>query len=141
MKRLVDILGAASGLVLLSPILAVVAVLIWRQMGAPVLFRQTRLGRNGKPFEMVKFRTMRDAVGAQGHPLPDSEKLTWRAEAFVSNFLAPLGPQLDAFEVCAHRYLAAAAFARGRGAFDQKMLAANLMDCHHAILATPRQRT
>lgn len=76
MKRLFDFLGAVVGLVLLSPILAVVAVLIWRQMGAPVLFRQTRPGLHGKPFEMVKFRTMRDAVDAQGNPLPDSERLT-----------------------------------------------------------------
>lgn len=76
MKRLFDILGSAIGLVLLSPVLAVVAFLIWRQMGAPVLFRQTRPGLNGKPFEMVKFRSMRDAIDAQGNPLPDSERLT-----------------------------------------------------------------
>lgn len=76
MKRLLDILGAGLGLIMLSPVLAVVAFLIWRQMGAPVLFRQTRPGLYGKPFEMVKFRTMRDAVDAQGHPLPDSERLT-----------------------------------------------------------------
>lgn len=76
MKRLFDILGAAIGLVLLSPVLVVVAFLIWRQMGAPVLFRQTRPGLHGKPFEMVKFRSMRDALDAQGNPLPDSERLT-----------------------------------------------------------------
>jgi lipopolysaccharide/colanic/teichoic acid biosynthesis glycosyltransferase len=76
MKRLLDILGAAMGLILLSPVLAVVAFLIWRQMGAPVLFRQTRPGLHGKPFQMVKFRTMRDAVDAKGIPLPDSERLT-----------------------------------------------------------------
>lgn len=75
-KRLVDILGAAAGLILLSPIMAVVAFLIWRRMGAPVLFRQTRPGLHGKPFEMIKFRTMRDAIDAQGNPLPDSERLT-----------------------------------------------------------------
>lgn len=76
MKRLIDLLGAVIGLVLLSPVLAVLAVLIWRQMGAPVLFRQTRPGLHGMPFEMVKFRTMRDAVDAKGTPLPDSERLT-----------------------------------------------------------------
>lgn len=76
MKRLFDILGSAIGLVLLSPVLAVVAFLIWRQMGAPVLFQQTRPGLNGKPFEMVKFCSMRDAVDAKGNPLPDSERLT-----------------------------------------------------------------
>ena len=46
-------------------------------MGSPVLFRQTRPGRNGKPFELVKFRTMRDAIGPDGVPLPDAERLTW----------------------------------------------------------------
>lgn len=76
MKRLFDIAGAVSGLVLLSPVIAVTAFLIWRQMGAPVLFRQTRPGLHGRPFEMIKFRTMRDAVDAKGNPLPDSERLT-----------------------------------------------------------------
>jgi lipopolysaccharide/colanic/teichoic acid biosynthesis glycosyltransferase len=57
-------------------ILCVVALMIWRDMGAPVLFRQTRPGRHGKPFQMVKFRTMRDALDASGNPLPDSERLT-----------------------------------------------------------------
>lgn len=76
MKRLMDITGAVFGLVLLLPVLAVVAFLIWRQMGAPVLFRQTRPGLHGKPFEMVKFRTMRDAADTKGNPLPDSERLT-----------------------------------------------------------------
>ncbi len=76
MKRLFDIFGAAIGLVLLSPVLAGVAFLIWRRMGVPVLFRQTRPGLHGKPFEMVKFRTMRDAVDAEGNPLPDAERLT-----------------------------------------------------------------
>lgn len=76
MKRVVDIVGAVAGLILLAPLMAVVAVMIRRQMGSPVLFRQTRPGLHGKPFRMVKFRTMRDAVDAQGNPLPDSERLT-----------------------------------------------------------------
>lgn len=76
MKRLMDIAGAVIGLVLLSPVLIVVAFLIRQQMGAPVLFRQTRPGLHGKPFQMVKFRTMRDAVDAKGNPLPDAERLT-----------------------------------------------------------------
>ena len=76
MKKLLDVVGAASGLVLFSPVLAVVAFLIWRQMGVPVLFRQTRPGLHGKPFDMIKFRTMRDAFDAQGNPLPDAERLT-----------------------------------------------------------------
>ena len=76
MKRLMDIRGAGFGLILLSPVLIVVAVLIRRQMGAPVFFCQTRPGLHGKPFTMIKFRSMRDAVDAQGRALPDAERLT-----------------------------------------------------------------
>lgn len=74
-KRFLDILGASFGLVILLPVLFVVALLIRRQMGAPVLFRQMRPGLHGRPFQMVKFRTMRDAVDAQGNALPDSARL------------------------------------------------------------------
>ena len=76
MKRLMDILGAATGLILLSPVLAVLYVWIRRDMGAPVFFRQTRPGRGGRPFQMIKFRSMRDAMGPDGQPLPDAERLT-----------------------------------------------------------------
>jgi lipopolysaccharide/colanic/teichoic acid biosynthesis glycosyltransferase len=75
-KRLLGILGASFGLVILSPILIIVAALVRHQLGAPVLFRQTRPGKNGKSFEMIKFRTMRDATDQDGHPLPDAERLT-----------------------------------------------------------------
>ena len=76
MKRIIDILGASVGLLLFSPVLAIVAYKIRREMGSPVLFRQTRPGRHGKPFQMIKFRTMRDAIDADGRPLPDAERLT-----------------------------------------------------------------
>ena len=76
MKRIVDILGAGLGLLLLSPVLAIVAYKIRRDMGSPVLFRQTRPGLHGKPFQMIKFRTMRNATDAEGKPLPDAERLT-----------------------------------------------------------------
>ncbi len=75
-KRLFDIVASAFGLLLLSPIIAVVAWQIRRKLGSPVLFRQVRPGLGGKPFEMIKFRTMRDAVDAAGNPLPDSERMT-----------------------------------------------------------------
>lgn len=75
-KRLIDILASLLGLVLLSPVLLLVFLLVRIQMGSPVLFRQVRPGMNGKPFEMVKFRTMLDAVDAQGNPLPDDQRLT-----------------------------------------------------------------
>lgn len=76
LKRTLDVLGALTGLLLLSPVLIVVAALIRGQMGAPVFFRQTRPGLRGRPFEMIKFRTMRGATGPDGPPLPDSERLT-----------------------------------------------------------------
>lgn len=76
MKRFVDITGSILGLVLLSPVLLIVWVMVRRDMGSPVLFRQTRPGLNGHPFQMVKFRTMRDATDSSGNPLPDSERLT-----------------------------------------------------------------
>lgn len=76
MKRALDLVGALLGLVLLSPVLAFVAILIWREMGSPVLFRQTRPGLYGKPFTMIKFRTMRNAVDEKANLLPDSERLT-----------------------------------------------------------------
>ncbi len=76
LKRLFDIVVSFLGLLSLSPVIAIVAWQISRKMGSPVLFRQVRPGLNGKPFEMVKFRTMKDAIDAAGNPLPDSERLT-----------------------------------------------------------------
>ena len=76
MKRIIDILGASFGLLLLSPVLAIVAYKIRHEMGSPVLFRQTRPGHHGKPFQMIKFRTMRDSIDTDGRPLPDAERLT-----------------------------------------------------------------
>lgn len=75
-KRGFDIVAAGSALLLLSPVLLGVAALVRVNLGAPVLFRQRRPGLHGRPFEMVKFRTMRDAVDARGQALPDAERLT-----------------------------------------------------------------
>ena len=76
LKRLLDIVIASSALVLLSPVYAFVAYKVRKNLGSPVLFRQVRPGLKGKPFEMIKFRSMKDAVDAQGNPLPDRERLT-----------------------------------------------------------------
>lgn len=76
MKRLFDIVVAFIALLLFSPILLIVAILIARRLGSPVLFRQVRPGLNGRLFTMVKFRSMRDAVDKQGNPLPDDQRLT-----------------------------------------------------------------
>lgn len=76
LKRFLDIIIAGTALIVLSPLYAFVAYKVKKNLGSPVLFRQVRPGLNGKPFEMIKFRTMKDAVDANGNPLPDSERLT-----------------------------------------------------------------
>ena len=76
LKRLLDIIIASTALILLSPLYAFVAYKVKKNLGSPVLFRQVRPGLHGKSFEMIKFRTMKDAVDANGQPLPDSERLT-----------------------------------------------------------------
>lgn len=76
LKRLIDIVASVGGLVVLSPVLLVLWLLVRRRMGSPALFRQVRPGLHGQPFEMIKFRTMRDAIGPDGQPLPDAERLT-----------------------------------------------------------------
>jgi lipopolysaccharide/colanic/teichoic acid biosynthesis glycosyltransferase len=75
-KRLLDVVGALFGLIVLSPVLLWVAVAVRFRMGSPVLFRQVRPGMHGKPFQMVKFRTMRDAHDRSGKLLSDAERLT-----------------------------------------------------------------
>lgn len=76
LKRLLDIIIASIALILLSPLYVFVAYKVKKNLGSPVLFRQVRPGLYGKPFEMIKFRTMKDAVDPQGNPLADSERLT-----------------------------------------------------------------
>ena len=76
LKRLFDIIASALGLIILSPIIAIVAWQIKRKLGSPVLFRQTRPGKDGKPFEMIKFRTMKDAYDENGNPLPNELRFT-----------------------------------------------------------------
>lgn len=75
-KRAFDILVSATALLLLSPVILLVAMCVRANLGAPVLFRQMRPGQAGKPFEMIKFRTMRNSIGVDGVPAQDSERLT-----------------------------------------------------------------
>ncbi len=75
-KRLFDISAATTALVILSPVYAITAYKVKKNLGSPVLFRQTRPGQGGVPFEMIKFRSMKDALDTEGNPLPDSERLT-----------------------------------------------------------------
>lgn len=76
LKRLFDIIASAVGLVVLSPVFLVLVYLIRKNLGSPVFFTQERPGKDGKPFKMIKFRSMRDAADENGNPLPDSERLT-----------------------------------------------------------------
>ena len=76
LKRIFDFAAALALLLLLSPAIAATAALITWRMGTPVLFRQLRPGRHGRPFVLLKFRTMLDAVGPDGQPLPDGARLT-----------------------------------------------------------------
>jgi lipopolysaccharide/colanic/teichoic acid biosynthesis glycosyltransferase len=76
MKRLFDIFVAAVAVILLSPVIAAVALLVRIKLGKPVLFRQVRPGLHGQPFRLLKFRTMVDTVDSNGSPLPDAERLT-----------------------------------------------------------------
>jgi lipopolysaccharide/colanic/teichoic acid biosynthesis glycosyltransferase len=75
-KRAFDIAVSATALVVLAPILAGIALVVRRRMGSPVLFRQVRPGLHGRPFEMLKFRTMLESCGPDGTPLSDAERLT-----------------------------------------------------------------
>ena len=74
-KRAIDVVVAAVGLVLTAPLQAVIALLVARRMGRPVLFRQQRPGKDGKPFVLVKFRTMREA-NASSELVTDAQRLT-----------------------------------------------------------------
>lgn len=76
MKRLLDLSVALPVIVLLTPVMLTIAVAVAANLGTPVLFRQLRPGLGGKPFTMVKFRTMADKRKADGRLLPDSERLT-----------------------------------------------------------------
>jgi len=75
-KRILDLLLSTLGLLILSPLLLVIALLVWMVHGRPLLFRQVRPGYKGKPFFIYKFRSMSDARDSQGDLLPDAARLT-----------------------------------------------------------------
>lgn len=76
LKRLFDFFIALFGLAFLSPLLVILAWQLRSRLGSPAFFCQLRPGLRGKPFRMVKFRTMRDAIGPDGQLLPDAERIT-----------------------------------------------------------------
>jgi lipopolysaccharide/colanic/teichoic acid biosynthesis glycosyltransferase len=75
-KRAVDAVGATFGLVMLAPLLLLIALAVRSALGSPVLFRQIRPGLHGRPFELLKFRTMTDLRDAAGELCPDGQRLT-----------------------------------------------------------------
>jgi len=92
-KRAFDITVAAAALLVASPLLPLVAIAVRVNLGSAVLFRQQRPGLHGRPFTMVKFRTMRDAIGRDGRPLPDADRLTTFGKLLRSTSLDEL-PEL-----------------------------------------------
>lgn len=76
LKRFIDIVISAIALVLLSPLFLIIAYKVKKNLGSPVLFHQVRPGLHGKPFEMIKFRTMKGSRDQSGELLPDTDRLT-----------------------------------------------------------------
>ncbi|BAQ82247.1 sugar transferase [Pseudomonas sp. St29] len=76
LKRLIDISVSLCALIFLAPVVAVIAWAVRKKLGSPVFFRQVRPGLVGKPFKMIKFRTMCGEVDSNGRLLPDSERMT-----------------------------------------------------------------
>jgi lipopolysaccharide/colanic/teichoic acid biosynthesis glycosyltransferase len=75
-KRVFDLVASMSLSLVLLPLIGILAVCVALALGRPILFRQRRPGLHGRPFEMIKFRTMRNAFDASGQPLPDRERMT-----------------------------------------------------------------
>lgn len=75
-KRVLDFLLTLIGLIIFSPVLLMLCVLVRCKLGTPIFFRQVRIGKDEKPFRIIKFRTMTDARDAQGNLLPDTERFT-----------------------------------------------------------------
>ena len=92
-KRVFDLALTVPGLILLSPILALTGLLVALTLGFPVLFRQSRAGCQGRPFTLLKFRTMNNARDSSGNLLPDAQRLTWFGRLLRSTSLDEL-PEL-----------------------------------------------
>ncbi|NOZ70957.1 MAG: sugar transferase [Chloroflexi bacterium] len=92
-KRLLDVILSLLALLLLSPLLAILALWVRIKLGSPIFFRQQRPGLHGKPFMLYKFRTMTDARNEQGDLLPDAERLTTLGRFLRSSSLDEL-PEL-----------------------------------------------
>ena len=76
LKRFIDVIAAFLGIIFLSPVLLIVTLLVRSQLGKPVIFKQQRPGLNGKPFNMMKFRTMTNEVDGKGNLLSNEQRMT-----------------------------------------------------------------
>jgi lipopolysaccharide/colanic/teichoic acid biosynthesis glycosyltransferase len=93
LKRTFDVVVSGVALIVLSPLIAVTAIAVRLRLGSPVLFRQQRAGRDGRPIEIVKFRSMTDARGSDGELLPDADRLPRFGQTLRATSLDEL-PQL-----------------------------------------------
>lgn len=75
-QRLLDLILASLGVIVAGPAFLIVALLVRRKVGTPIFFRQQRLGKDGRPFSVIKFRTMTDARDGDGTMLPDDQRMT-----------------------------------------------------------------
>ena len=96
-KRLFDVLVSGIALVTLAPIFLIIAFQVNRKLGAPVLFRQIRAGLYGRPFEMIKFRTMLNMLDDNGDPLPDAQRFTSFGQWLRSSSLDELPELINVF--------------------------------------------
>lgn len=92
-KRLLDFILSLIGLIVLSPIVIIVAILVRVKLGGPVLFTQNRVGKNSEIFKLYKFRTMTIEVDSEGKLLPDEVRLTKFGKTLRSTSLDEL-PEL-----------------------------------------------
>lgn len=92
-KRILDFIISLIALIVFSPIMIIVAILVYVKLGSPIIFKQDRPGKDGKVFKMYKFRTMLDSYNKFGEALPDEERLTTFGKILRSTSLDEL-PEL-----------------------------------------------
>ncbi len=97
-KRIIDIFLSLIGLIVLFPVLVILAILIRIKLGSPIFFTQDRIGKNGKVFKMIKFRTMLNVTDKWGKQLPDEKRLTSFGKLLRSTSLDELPELINVFK-------------------------------------------